>query len=132
MKKNAIFLFLALAGTAFVACVSQETRSRDAETREAAQKKQQRQLENLQKMVVVRISEDAKFCIGLNDSQVLNAPNFSKTIAEIGKARAGTPVLIYVTEEFHKEQKPLLNFAIRECKRAKLGKVYFDIPEILN
>ncbi|MCR5184207.1 MAG: hypothetical protein K6B46_05880 [Opitutales bacterium] len=132
MKNIFAILSLALAGTLFCACVAREGADADTRARNAAKTKQQRQMENLEKMIVVRISEDSKFCIGLDDRNVLTAPKFSSQIATLGKTRPGTPVLIYVTEDFLKEHRPLVDFARRECRRAKLGKIYFEIPENLD
>lgn len=131
MKNLVFFLIFILAGTLFPACVDAEKRAADAAVRERRTAAARAKIENLQKMIVIRISEDEKFCIGLDDSVVLNAIQFSKKLAALAPSRAGTPVLIYVDEKFLTERKDLVDFVRRECARARLGKIYFDIPETL-
>lgn len=85
----------------------------------------------LSKVVLIRMNTKGQICIGEDDSVLLTPFEFSAELSKIGKTSPGKPVLFFYDEEAAIARPDVRAFIIRECNRAKLGKIYTDIPEKL-
>ncbi len=144
MNKNALSrsrIFLAaivFAGTAiFSGCKSQDgwdeapERQRSARSPKTQAQKATHLKHILANVVLIRMNEKAEICIGENEKDVMQPKDFSKKIREIGKEFPQKPVLFFVEDEARNAQPEIFSYVIRECRRAGLGKIYFDVPDAL-
>lgn len=83
----------------------------------------------LNQVVLVRMNSEGEICIGEDDSVLLQPYEFARQIGEIGKATPGKPVLFFYDEEAATAQPGIRAFIIRECNRAKLGRIYTEVPD---
>lgn len=72
-----------------------------------------------------------QICIGEDDSVLLTPFEFSAQLSKIGKTEPGKPVLFFYDEEAAVARPDVRAFIIRECNRAKLGKIYTEVPDKL-
>ncbi|MGN0834373.1 MAG: hypothetical protein ACI4QA_00895 [Candidatus Spyradosoma sp.] len=139
MNKKIITLFFALLAAAlFPACAERRAdvwtdspariSSADRETR-ARRRAHLREV--LSRVVLVRMNAKGDICIGEDDSELLSPVEFSVQIAAIGKASPGKPVLFFYDEEAAVARPDVRAFVIRECGRAKLGRIYTEVPDKL-
>lgn len=87
--------------------------------------------EVLNRVVLVRMNAKGDICIGEDDSELLSPFEFSAQIAAIGKASPGKPVLFFYDEDAATARPDVRAFIIRECGRAKLGRIYTEVPDKL-
>ncbi len=137
---NKIFFFsgILLAGTLlFPACATtasdvwNERPVSQKASRETRKQKREHLRYILSKVVLVRMNAKGQICIGEDDSVLLTPFEFSAELSKIGKAEPGKPVLFFYDEEAAVARPDVRAFIIRECNRAKLGKIYTDVPEKL-
>ncbi len=83
----------------------------------------------LSQVVLIRMNKRGELCIGEDDSVVIQPKDFSAKIRAIGREFPGKPVLFYIDEEAANAQPEIAAYVRRECRRANLGKFYFDIPD---
>lgn len=100
-------------------------------SREARKQKRDHLRYVLERVVLVRMNTEGQICIGEDDSVLLTPFEFSSQISKIGKAEPGKPVLFFYDKEAAIARPDVRTFIIRECNRAKLGKIYTEIPERL-
>ncbi len=139
MNKVFVFLGIALAGTLlFPACASQHNDvwserpvREERPSRETRKQKRDHLRYVLSKVVLVRMNAKGQICIGEDDSVLLTPFEFSSEISKIGKSEPGKPVLFFYDREAAVARPDVRNFIIRECSRAKLGKIYTDVPDKL-
>ncbi len=139
MNKIFVFLGIILAGTfLFPACAnrrgdvwSERPAREEAPSRETRKQKRDHLRYVLSKVVLIRMNTKGQICIGEDDSVLLTPFEFSSELSKIAKAEPGKPVLFFYDREAAIARPDVRNFIIRECSRAKLGKIYTEVPDKL-
>ncbi len=85
----------------------------------------------LSHVVLIRMNTKGELCIGEDEDDVIMPKDFSARIRAIGRDSPGKPVLFYVDEEVATAQPKIFAYVKRECRRANLGRIYYDLPEDL-
>lgn len=138
MNKFLFFAGFLLTGTViFPACATQrsdiwsERPISEKASRETRKQKRDHLRYILSQVVLVRMNTEGQICIGEDDSVLLSPFEFSAQLSKIAKEEPGKPVLFFYDKEAAIARPDVRAFIIRECNRAKLGKIYTEIPEKL-
>lgn len=139
MNKLAIFSLICVLGLGgFVGCAEKASgvwaeRPDASKENRRAQRKQREHLQYvLSRVVLIRMNAKGQICIGEDDSVLLTPYAFATELGKIGRESPGKPVLFYFDQESVNAQPEIHTFIIRECRRAKLGHIYTEIPETLD
>lgn len=136
MNKVTIFsLIFALALGAFAGCarnsgdVWNERPDPKKENRKAQKKQREHLRYVLSRVVLIRMNAKGQICIGEDDSVLLTPFEFASQLSQIGRETPGKPALFFFDQAAADAQPDVHSFIIHECRRAKLGHIYTEIPE---